>query len=333
MFPILLNQNSSDILFGNNLPITNPRNFVVALNINDNSDGSKAVALTEILIPAKSELRGRNICINGITIIEEIYVPFQDKKKLWDFQFQNIEPTPSSLQKPSIELAPSAGEQYYVVIPKDPTRGVITRAGIVSSFSNVCTSAYPQQISINELQSNYGLNGQAQTLNDTSSDSSFLAQTSAMRSAFFYPFDGYELQLDVWLNSQIGSFGPTVIGEIHSSDWVVSPNTDDGLEISYSRPYAIQFLTCILLLSLFLIIVFSALIGDMPTYFGLIIGLLLGMNSLRPIMKLPDGTGTSMIDDFFLGFYILMGLTLFLKLIVFPLWNIGVPSKTEKYSN
>ena len=131
-------------------------------------------------------------------------------------------------------------------------------------------------------------------------------------------------------------FVPNVIGEVHSNNWEIrstinnhDTNFNPVVEIDYSRPLSIRLLVSILLFSLLLIIVFSMLIKDIATYLGVLLGILLGMDGLRPIMKSPEISGFTILDVFFLSFYILIGITLFMRFVIFSLWKFSSQESTK----
>ena len=324
VIPLILNRTSNNTAFGNNLPITNPSKFVAALNVDDNNDGKKVVALNAILIPAKPILGDKSDCINGITFLNQVDIQHQEQKELWDL---------------GQEIHPPSNQPVYV-LPSNPQNSVMME-GSGSSFSDICANNNPQAISLLELQNQYGLKDYSTNLQDTllnrsTSSASFTATTTTITPVFFYPFDRYKIQLNISLQAQGNPIRPDIIGEIHSSDWDVLPIINETdlvqkptLEILYSRPYSLRYLVSVLLLSLLLIIIFSMFIKDIATYFGVLLGVLLGMNGLRPIMNLPEGTGSTMIDAFFLSFYILMGITFFMRFAILPLWNMVGQEKSK----
>ncbi len=307
--PLILNQDSGAIIFGNDLPIRNPDTFVTVLNINDGNDGEKIVELTAILVPENSQPDKKLVCVDGILISGLIDTQSQEENRLWDIDKK---------------ISPSSNKPTYI-IPDESQRPVAAGGFLLSSFSDICTQDSPQAISIYELNS-HGLWNIS--TNGTISSPGFISTVTTITPIFFYPFDRYKIQLNAWLQSQGENIKTDIIGEVHSSNWeiasVINKNKlskEPTLQIIYSRPLLLRSLVVILLVSLMLVIIFTAFIRDTTTYIGTLLGILLGMDGLRPILKSPDTTGTTMIDVFFLSFYILLGTTFIMRSALFPLWN------------
>lgn len=317
VIPSILNQHSEITVFGSNLPVTNPDKFVVALKIDEkNNDNKITVELLSLLIPKKSQLAKNSNCINRVIVSSIKVAQVQVGSSLWNMETRIHVPDGSIIHF-NLNNTPEITTFFY--------------EGFDSSSLNICGDYGPRQ------ESNYNLKTYYQLKNIDGSDPSFTTAPTEIIPLFFYPFDRYKIQLNILLMNQNEEVASDVIGEIHSLTWDINANISqtnsskaNTVEILYSRPLRIQFMVFILLLSLLLIIIFSTFIKDSTTYLGGLLGILLGIEGLRPIMKPSEIMETTMIDALLLSFYILIGLTFFMRFVIFPVWSMTHQDRVKR---
>ena len=308
--PIIFGQNLNSIAYGTSLPIKNPDNFVVILNLVDNSNGDINIELVSILTPGKDNTNDNPICIKKL-FIENINAPRPENNKIFDFD------SPWAFIPQGLTAL-----SFYTVSPYEIT------------FNDLCAGNYPNEINSFELK-NFIANSETPLITIT---------PNAEQSIFYFPLDKRNIELYIWAESSGGFMEPDVVTIISSTDWdanltktsdsfaffigtdpfgslIDSPDKDEHVNViggitdyadimvNYWRPTTTRVLVFTLLFMLLAIIVVSTFIKDSGSYFGVFLGVLLGLSGLLPILKPANAPEKTMIDAVFLSYYVLLGIT------------------------
>lgn len=321
VFPVIAGRNIGTTQFGENLPVTEPDNFVLVVNLHDVPDELRVeLRLNAIILPRNSNF-SKQVCIEKIHIDDvgpqSIGVPNLPHPKITDlWKIENVEPSRSSS---------SSGGRWHQPI---------------NFVKALCTQSNDRVVRL-DIGAGFTTGGSLVTRNLYLNDI----------PEFFFPIDGRFFDSSIWLEATDGrTFAPEIIGLVTSPNWderitVSNAVSSDGIESDetvkefskfegfYFRPLAYRILAVILLLALLTFIVVLIFVNDISSFLEVSIGILLGLWGVQAILVPSNITSPTMIEGLLLTLYVLFAFAIFIRFVVRPIWvRLGKNSRQKLQS-
>lgn len=329
--PLITGKNMKSYSFGENLPITNPDNFTLAVRVDDSGNGVFKIKLDTIIVP--SSINNKVICIHELYALDQ-----NEYNEYWRLAFMDMVPLGHIAGFPTGYFPSFDGVELWkikeVSYENNPYIHILSPT-IGLEFKNLCTENDAQVLSDSILEYKVKFSQRDSQIPD------IIPKPNSV-SAFFYPFDHQHISIMFWLQTtEAEIIAPNIIGVITPSGWSTEVNTNYSdlnvshlngrqetkqiktLSIEFKRPLAYRILNILLLIVLVTFIVALIYIKETSNFLALALGILFGFGGLEGILQLPNQKEFSLISATFLTLYFLFTIAIFIRIAIKPLWNLS----------